>query len=78
VGTDAEWIAARDVKEPPFYTLDHTTDTIRWKQERREENYTGNESSGSREDSLYLSYAIVMLEQQRVDAQSEQEASVSS
>jgi hypothetical protein len=78
VGTDAEWIAARDVQDIPFYSLDHTTDTLRWKHERHEEDYTGNESSGIREDSLYLSYAIVILEQQRVDAQSEQDPSVSS
>jgi hypothetical protein len=49
VGTDAEWIAARDVKDIPFYSLDHTTDTLRWKHERHEEDYTGNESSGIRE-----------------------------
>jgi hypothetical protein len=78
VGTDTEWIAARDVQDIPFYSLDHTTDTLRWNHERHEEEYTGNESSGIREDSLYLSYAIVILEQQRVDAQSEQDASVSS
>jgi hypothetical protein len=78
VGSDTEWTATRDVKELPFYTLDYTTHTIRWKHERREEDYTGNESSGIREDSLCLSYAIMMLEQQRADAQSEQDASVSS
>jgi hypothetical protein len=61
-GTDAEWISARGIKDVPFYTLGSKAATVPWKHEEHEEDYTGNESSGMRADSLYLSYAMVVLD----------------
>jgi hypothetical protein len=62
-GTDAEWITARGVKDVPFYSLNSKAATVKWRHEEHEEDYTGNESSGTRADSLYLSYAMVVLDQ---------------
>ncbi|KAF9254857.1 hypothetical protein L218DRAFT_967861, partial [Marasmius fiardii PR-910] len=53
------WIG--DVEDVPFYSWDFKENSMRWSSEEEEINHTGNESDGTRETSLYLAYAIVVM-----------------
>jgi hypothetical protein len=61
-GTDAEWISHHPPKSIPFYSPRfHTTSTV-WKEDVEEAvEHTGNESRPHEEDSIYLSYAVVVV-----------------
>lgn len=46
----------------PFYTWDLQASSVTWTEDYPDgEGYTGNEADSSREDSVYLSYAILFL-----------------
>ncbi|KAI0352371.1 hypothetical protein OH77DRAFT_1428670 [Trametes cingulata] len=50
------------VKGVPFFSLDLRASTVAYKEEQEETcNYVGNEAQAWREDSVYLSYALVVL-----------------
>ncbi|KDQ55558.1 hypothetical protein JAAARDRAFT_180355 [Jaapia argillacea MUCL 33604] len=52
----------KDVKKVPFFSMDFKQSTVIWKEAVDEyENHTGNEADVYREDSLYFSYALLML-----------------
>ncbi|KAG7096359.1 hypothetical protein E1B28_003803 [Marasmius oreades] len=53
------WI--KDVKNLPFFSWDFKEKSMMWSSEEDEINHTGNESDGTRETSVYLAYAIVVL-----------------
>ncbi|TFY69736.1 hypothetical protein EVG20_g3022 [Dentipellis fragilis] len=63
----------RDMNEHvPFYYTDLKATTITWSSEVKETiNHTGNEAEAWREDSIYLSYAIVVLPIKKPNASSE-------
>lgn len=50
-----------DISEVPFYSRMFEDAAERWKEEKRDINWTGNESDGERESSIYLSYALLVL-----------------
>ncbi|RDB20584.1 hypothetical protein Hypma_012191 [Hypsizygus marmoreus] len=50
-----------DIEDVPFYSRDFKQTTFRWQTEERDINYTGNESDGTSENSIYLSYALLVL-----------------
>ncbi|KAJ6518925.1 hypothetical protein C8R45DRAFT_1204224 [Mycena sanguinolenta] len=61
-GTDAEWINYQSTTSIPFYSPQFSGTTVAWKDEVQEAiEHTGNESRPHQEDSIYLSYAIVVL-----------------
>jgi len=47
----------------PFYTWDIRASLETWKEDYPDAGYTGNEADSQREDSIYLSYAILFLPQ---------------
>ncbi|KAK0205403.1 hypothetical protein DFS33DRAFT_1383312 [Desarmillaria ectypa] len=47
-------------KDVPFYSWDLKSSTIQW-QYREEISYPGNEANGTRQDTLYLSCAILVV-----------------
>ncbi|KAF9261194.1 hypothetical protein L218DRAFT_931194 [Marasmius fiardii PR-910] len=53
------WI--KDAKDVPFYSWDFKKNSMRWSSEEEEINHTGNESDGTRETSLYMAYAVVVM-----------------
>ncbi|KAG7096364.1 hypothetical protein E1B28_003808 [Marasmius oreades] len=53
------WI--QNVKNLPFFSWDFKNKSVKWSSEEDEINHTGNESDGTRETSVYLAYAIVVL-----------------
>ncbi|KAI0352345.1 hypothetical protein OH77DRAFT_1428646 [Trametes cingulata] len=56
------------VEEVPFFSLDLGTSTFPYKEEEEETcKYTGNEAQACREDSVYLSYALVVLPKPAVE-----------
>ncbi|KAJ7645279.1 hypothetical protein B0H17DRAFT_1186967 [Mycena rosella] len=69
-GTDAEWItyhSSQSAEEPKsksirFYTPDFSGTAIAWQEDVQDAiEHTGNESRPHAEDSIYLSYAVVVL-----------------
>jgi hypothetical protein len=57
---DIKWLDGLD--EIPFYTWDTKATLEIWREEHPNGlNYTGNEADSTREDSIYLSYAILFL-----------------
>jgi len=62
---EAEWEEIKwlkGFKNVPFYTMDFKSSVFTWMEEQSDgENYTGNEADSTREDSLHLSYAMVVL-----------------
>ncbi|KAA1472313.1 hypothetical protein DENSPDRAFT_173650 [Dentipellis sp. KUC8613] len=65
------WLQDMD-EDVPFYYTDLKATTITWSSEEQETvNHTGNEAEAWREDSIYLSYAIVVLPIKKPDASSE-------
>jgi hypothetical protein len=59
---EVEWLDG--FSEIPFYTWDLKGSSETWQEDYPEgEGYTGNEADSSREDSIYLSYAILFLPQ---------------
>ncbi|KAH9942867.1 hypothetical protein B0H21DRAFT_749793 [Amylocystis lapponica] len=50
------------LKDVPFYSADFHGSVVTWKDEREETcNYAGNEVQAWRQDSVYLSYALLLL-----------------
>ncbi|KAF8216640.1 hypothetical protein K438DRAFT_1953547 [Mycena galopus ATCC 62051] len=65
-GTDAEWINYQSTTSIPFYSPDFDATALVWKEETQDAiEHTGNESRPQEEDSIYLSYAIVVLPVER-------------
>ncbi|KAF7362397.1 hypothetical protein MVEN_00586900 [Mycena venus] len=61
-GTNAEWNNYRSTESIPFYSPGFCGTSIVWKEDVQEgAERTGNESRAHREDSVYLSYAVVVL-----------------
>jgi hypothetical protein len=57
---EVQWLDG--LSDIPFYTWDLKASSVTWKQDYPEgAGYTGNEADSSREDSIYLSYAILFL-----------------
>jgi hypothetical protein len=57
---EIQWLD--ELSEIPFYSWDIKATSEAWKEDYPEgENYTGNEADSQREDSIYLSYAILFL-----------------
>ncbi|TFY64084.1 hypothetical protein EVG20_g6062 [Dentipellis fragilis] len=55
------WVQGMD-KKTPFYYADFEATMITWSSEEQETvNHVGNEAEAWREDSIYLSYAVVVL-----------------
>ncbi|KAJ7634789.1 hypothetical protein FB45DRAFT_1056773 [Roridomyces roridus] len=60
-GTDAEWIHNHS-ETIPFYSPNFDATTVVWSQKTESAvEYTGNEAIPDREDSIYLSYAVVVV-----------------
>jgi hypothetical protein len=58
---EIQWLAR--FSELPFYSWDIKATTEAWKEDYPDgSNYTGNEADSQREDSIYLSYAILFLQ----------------
>jgi hypothetical protein len=55
----ARWF--KGIKDVPFFSRDFDRSAAQWKGVTEEINYIGNESDGTREDSIYLSYALLVL-----------------
>lgn len=49
------------VKDVPFYSRDFSGCVDSWREDSDDINFTGNESDGTREDSVYLSHALLVL-----------------
>ncbi|KAF9461884.1 hypothetical protein BDZ94DRAFT_1298990 [Collybia nuda] len=49
------------VKDVPFYSRTFESAADCWQQHKEEIGFTGNESDGERESSIYLSYALLVL-----------------
>ncbi|KAJ7746566.1 hypothetical protein B0H16DRAFT_1852581 [Mycena metata] len=65
-GTDAEWInnceGTKSGKGIRFYSPKFQATSVAWKEEVKDPiEHTGNESRPHQEDSIYLSYAVVVL-----------------
>ncbi|KAJ7148621.1 hypothetical protein C8R43DRAFT_1128853 [Mycena crocata] len=61
-GTDSEWINFLHSTSVPFYSPSFSDTSIAWKEDVQEAiEHTGNESRPHQEDSIYLSYALVVL-----------------
>jgi hypothetical protein len=60
--TEAEKRAGwfKGIKDIPFYSLDFDRSAAQWRRTMEEVRYAGNESDGTREDSIYISYALVV------------------
>jgi len=59
---EVQWL--EELSDIPFYAWDIAATLEAWKEEHPDgEGYTGNEADSSREDSIYLSYAILFLPQ---------------
>ena len=59
---EVQWLDG--LSEIPFYTWDLKESSETWKEDHPDgQGYTGNEADSSREDSIYLSYAILFLPQ---------------
>jgi len=59
---DVRWLEG--LSDIPFYTWDIQASLETWKEDHPQgSNYIGNEADSSREDSVYLSYAILFLPQ---------------
>jgi hypothetical protein len=60
---EVEWL--NELEEIPFYTWDTEATLEIWKEEQTDGlNHRGNEADSTREDSIYLSYAILLLPQE--------------
>ncbi|KAI0366997.1 hypothetical protein BV20DRAFT_971096 [Pilatotrama ljubarskyi] len=60
------------VEEIPFFSLDLRRSTVNYKEEEEETcNYVGNEAQAWREDSVYLSYALIVLPKPDSDSETE-------
>ncbi|OBZ78047.1 hypothetical protein A0H81_01675 [Grifola frondosa] len=60
VPNQEKWLV--ELEDVPFFTLDFMRSTMVWQHEEEEgAEYTGNEARPSTEDSIYLSYAMVVL-----------------
>ncbi|KZT06682.1 uncharacterized protein LAESUDRAFT_749900 [Laetiporus sulphureus 93-53] len=60
VKTGEEWLD--DLEDVPFYALDFEESSLIWKKDIDDgAEYTGNESRPATEDSIYLSYAMVVI-----------------
>lgn len=55
----ASWF--KGIKDVPFFSRDFSRSAAQWKGISEEINYIGSESDGTREDSIYLSYALLVL-----------------
>ncbi|KAF8075161.1 hypothetical protein FPV67DRAFT_618422 [Lyophyllum atratum] len=53
-----KWKGVQDVL---FYHLHNENSSVKWSRSMEEINWTGNEADATRENSLYLSYALVCL-----------------
>ncbi|KAJ7255475.1 hypothetical protein B0H12DRAFT_534214 [Mycena haematopus] len=61
-GTDAEWINYQSTTSISFYSPQFSDTTVTWREDIQEAaDHTGNESRPHEEDSIYLSYAVVVL-----------------
>ncbi|KAJ7211573.1 hypothetical protein GGX14DRAFT_697249 [Mycena pura] len=61
-GTDAAWINNQGTESIPFYSPAFRDTSIAWSEDVEDAvEHTGNESRPHREDSIYLSYAVVVL-----------------
>jgi hypothetical protein len=59
---EVQWLD--QLSEIPFYSWNIRASSEVWKVDYPDgEGYTGNEADSSREDSIYLSYAILFLPQ---------------
>jgi hypothetical protein len=57
---EVQWLDG--LSDIPFYTWDLKASSVTWMEDYPEgAGYTGNEADSSREDSIYLSYAILFL-----------------
>ena len=57
---EVQWL--ENLLKIPFYTWDLKASSEVWQEECQDgEGYTGSEADSSREDSIYLSYAILFL-----------------
>ena len=57
---EVQWL--ENFSKIPFYTWDLKASSEVWQEEYQDgEGYTGSEADSSREDSIYLSYAILFL-----------------
>ena len=55
----AGWL--KGIKDIPFYSLDFNRSATQWRRITEEIHSSGNESDGTREDSIYISYALVVM-----------------
>jgi len=63
---EVQWLDG--LSEIPFYTWDMRVTSETWEEDHPNgANYTGNQADSSREDSIYLSYAILFLQAQTPD-----------
>ncbi|KAJ6597276.1 hypothetical protein DFH09DRAFT_1134129 [Mycena vulgaris] len=61
-GTNAEWISSHSTESIPFYSPGFSGTSIAWREDIQDAiEHTGNESRPHEEDSIYLSYAVVVL-----------------
>ncbi|KAJ7479999.1 hypothetical protein B0H11DRAFT_1263540 [Mycena galericulata] len=61
-GTDAEWINYQSAESIRFYSPKFSDTSIVWREDVQDAiEHTGNESRPHAEDSIYLSYAVVVL-----------------
>jgi hypothetical protein len=61
-GTESDWIEERNVSEIEFYTPDLSNNLFTWyREDKPGAEHVGNEARPSTEDSVYLSYAMVVL-----------------
>ena len=57
---EVPWL--KDVKDIPFYHLGLEKNVVTWEDNKDDgADYAGNESRPERQDSIYLSYALVVL-----------------
>ncbi|KAF8518728.1 hypothetical protein JB92DRAFT_3141911 [Gautieria morchelliformis] len=61
-GTESAWIEERKVSKIEFYSPDLSGSFVTWRRVKQEgAEHTGNEAMPTTEDSIYLSYAMVVL-----------------
>ncbi|KZT06683.1 uncharacterized protein LAESUDRAFT_749901 [Laetiporus sulphureus 93-53] len=64
VKTGQEWLDS--LKDVPFYALDFEKSSLVWKEDIEQgADYTGNEAKPETEDSIYLSYAMVVVPEEK-------------
>ncbi|KAL0577816.1 hypothetical protein V5O48_004183 [Marasmius crinis-equi] len=69
----ASWM--KGLKGLPFYSWDFKENALKWSSSEVEDiNWTGNEADGSRETSLYLAYAIVILSESHRQEEEQEES----